>query len=164
MRYNFRPAALDDLPLLRGWLRTADVAAWWGTDDPFDTGDLADGRIAAWIVSADDRPFAYLQDYDVHGWPDHHFRHLPQGSRGIDQFIGVPDMIGKGHGTAFISQRVQALFAEGAPVVATDPHPDNARAIAAYQKVGFMIAGVAQDTEWGRILPMEIWHRPTIGG
>ncbi len=95
-----------------------------------------------------------MQDYTVHGWDDHHFAHLPKGSRGIDQFIGAPDMMGLGHGSAFISARLQALFAAGAPVIATDPHPDNARAIAAYRKLGFKSLGPPMDTQWGRILPL----------
>ncbi|MCU0801402.1 MAG: acetyltransferase [Rhodobacteraceae bacterium] len=156
MAYSFRPATLDDLPLLREWLRIPDVAAWWGADDPFDAADLTDARLAVWIVSAGGTDFAYMQDYDVHGWPDHHFGHLPAGSRGIDQFIGVPGMLGQGHGTAFIRQRVLALFAAGAPVVATDPHPDNLRAIEAYANVGFRVAGQPQDTRWGHILPMAL--------
>jgi len=96
-----------------------------------------------------------MQDYTVHGWENHHFFGLPKGSRGIDQFIGEPDMIGKGHGPAFISARVRDLFEEGAPVVATDPHPDNAQAIAAYKKSGFSEFGPPQETPWGRILPMK---------
>jgi aminoglycoside 6'-N-acetyltransferase len=65
-----------------------------------------------------------MQDYAVHCGGDHPFDHLPAGSRGMDQFIGSPDMIGKGHGQAFIRQRLKVLFAQGIPVVATDPHPE----------------------------------------
>jgi aminoglycoside 6'-N-acetyltransferase len=160
MVYDFRPAILQDLPMLRQWQSTPDVAAWWGTDDPFDADDLAGGHMAVWIVSLGNRPFAYVQDYDVHAWAGHHFGHLPAGARGMDQFIGLPDMIGKGHGTAFLRQHARALFAAGAPVIATDPHPRNLRAIAAYEKVGFRIAGPQQETEWGLILPMET--RPQV--
>lgn len=102
----------------------------------------------------DERPFAFMQDYTVHGWENHHFAKLPKGSRGIDQYIGDPDMIGVGHGSAFIGARVQTLFDEGAPVIATDPHPDNKRAIAVYRKLGFGPFGPPQETQWGLILPM----------
>jgi aminoglycoside 6'-N-acetyltransferase len=61
-------------------------------------------------------------------------------------------------GTAFIAERVLALFAEGAPAVGTDPHPDNARAIAAYRKVGFAVVGGPEETEWGRVVRMEMWR------
>ena len=65
-------------------------------------------------------------------------------------------MIEKGHGSAFIAERLTSLFEEGVPVVATDPHPDNARAIAAYTRAGFTQFGAPQVTRWGPILPMKV--------
>ena len=64
-------------------------------------------------------------------------------------------MVGRGHGSAFIAQRVGELFAAGAPMLAVDPHPENARAIAAYRKTGFKVAGDPRESEWGLILLME---------
>lgn len=153
--YVFRLAAMRDLPTLRTWQNSPHVREWWGDDEPFDEEELRDARVARWIVELNSKPFAYMQDYSVHGWEEHHFGHLPPGSRGIDQYIGDLAMIGYGHGTAFIRQRMQELFAAGVPVIATDPHPTNARAIAVYSKLGFRIAGAERETAWGRILPME---------
>ncbi|MEJ8562679.1 GNAT family N-acetyltransferase [Yoonia sp. GPGPB17] len=153
-QYNFRKAKLDDLDLLAGWQSARHVREWWDTDQPYDAADLVNPRVARWIVSLADRPFAFIQDYTVHGWGDHHFAHLPKGARGIDQYIGDPEMVGVGHGSAFIRIRMQALFNEGAPVIATDPHPKNARAITVYKKLGFEPAGSIQQTRWGLILPM----------
>ncbi|MFV0358483.1 GNAT family N-acetyltransferase [Tropicimonas sp.] len=158
--YSFRAAGVDDLDLLRSWQAAAHVRRWWGNTDQFDREKLDDRRVSRWIVSFDGRPFAYMQDYAVHGWGGHHFDYLPEGSRGIDQYIGESDMIGRGHGTGFIGQRLRALFRLGAPVVATDPHPENAHAIAAYRKLGFRIAGPAIETAWGIVLPMEIRNAP----
>ncbi len=152
--YRFRKATLADLDLLMAWQSTPHVGEWWESDAPYDAEDLSDTRVARWIVSIDERPFAFMQDYAVHGWEDHHFGHLPRGSRGIDQYIGDPAMTGLGHGTAFIGARMHTLFGEGAPVIATDPHPENARAIAVYRKLGFVPSGPVQETQWGVILPM----------
>ncbi|MEM8655504.1 MAG: GNAT family N-acetyltransferase [Pseudomonadota bacterium] len=157
--YTFRPASPDDRDILRHWQSQPHVSRWWDSDEPHTDEDFHDARVARWIVSTAGRPFAYMQDYTVHGWDAHHFFHLPEGSRGIDQFVGVPDMIGQGHGPAFIALRVHALFDAGAPAVATDPHPDNAYAIAAYKKAGFQQDGPSQDTAWGRILPMIVWRK-----
>jgi aminoglycoside 6'-N-acetyltransferase len=156
-RYRFRTATLADLDLLRLWLAEPHVGEWWDNDDPYDAEDLADSRVSLWIVEHDGKPFAFMQDYDVKGWEGHHFGYLPERSRGIDQFIGDPGKVGQGHGSAFIRQRVQDLFAAGAPAVGTDPHPENARAIAAYRKAGFRIVGPEEDTEWGRVIRMEAW-------
>lgn len=72
-------------------------------------------------------------------------------------------MLSRGHGKAFMHQRMQSMFADGAPAIGTDPHPANLRAIAVYQKLGFRIAGGPLDTEWGRILPMVAWRRSGTG-
>lgn len=153
-KYQFQKATLNDLALLRGWQANPHVSVWWDDDEPFDEDDINDDRLERWVVSTVGHPFAFMQDYTVHGWEDHHFFELPKGSRGIDQYIGDPTMIGKGHGTAFIGARIQALFDQGAPVIATDPHPNNERAIAVYKKLGFRTSGPIQETEWGLILPM----------
>ena len=157
--YGFRKVTLSDLPLLTQWQSRPHVKEWWDASEPYSESDLVDPRVARCIVSHDAVPFAFMQDYTVHGWTDHHFAQLPDGTRGIDQFIGDAGMIGQGHGTAFIRQRMKHLFAAGAPVIATDPHPDNARAIAVYRKLGFVPAGPPQDTQWGVILPM-VARRP----
>ncbi|WP_328590043.1 GNAT family N-acetyltransferase [Roseibium marinum] len=144
-----------DFGLLLEWQSRPHVRMWWSTVEPFSEQKLEDPRVRRWIVSTAECPFAYMQDYTVHGWENHHFSGLPRVSRGIDQFIGEPCMIGNGHGPAFISERLQALFEGGAPVVATDPHPENAHAIAAYKKSGFKEFGPPQETPWGQILPMK---------
>lgn len=155
-RYRFRPVTRADMPLLCTWRARPHVLQWWGEAGAEDTSnELADGRVAMWIVEHQGRPFAYAQDYSPHDWDPHHFSHLPSGSRGIDQYIGEPDMLGGGHGSAFVRQHVERLFASGAPVIGTDPHPDNGRAIRAYEKAGFEVVSGALDTRWGRAILME---------
>jgi aminoglycoside 6'-N-acetyltransferase len=142
--YSFRPASTADLPRLRGWLSSPEVKRWWG--DPrreFETlcADLDDPRMAIRVVSFRGRAFAYAQDYEVHARPQAHLMHLPQGSRAIDSFIGLPSMIGRGHGPAYLALLAERLCAEGAPLVAIDPAIDNFRARRAYEKAGFRLAG-----------------------
>ena len=159
--HAFRPVTPADLPLLRRWRAQPHWVEWWGPvepDDRFFEEAMADPHTAAWIVELEGRPLAYAQDYDPHAWPRHHFAHLPPGSRGVDQSIGEPDMIGRGHGSAFVRAHCERLFAAGAPAIGTDPHPGNARAIRAYEKAGFTIAAGALDTIWGRALLMERWR------
>jgi aminoglycoside 6'-N-acetyltransferase len=136
------------------WRRTPDVRAWWGhAEAGVDEDDLANPHIAQWIVSYDGRPFAFIQDYDPHTWPGHHFGDLPSGSRGIDQFIGEPGMLGLGHGSAFIRAHADRLLKAGAPAIGTDPHPRNTRAIRAYEKARF-VQGEVRQTAWSLSLLM----------
>jgi len=138
--YTFRPAVRRDLPLLRRWLRTFEVERWWG--DAAEQEALLreyfdEPAMVMRIVSFNGHAFAYAQDYAVHVWPQPHFAHLPQGSRAIDSFIGEADMIGRGHGSAYLRLLAQRLKAEGAPIVAIDPDQNNFRARRAYEKAGF---------------------------
>ena len=145
-RYTFRPATRADLPMLREWLATSEVRRWWG--DPAEQyalleEDLGNPLMVMRIVAYDGRPFAYVQDYDVHTWPQPHFSDLPQGARGIDAFIGVCEMIGQRHGEAFLRKRAMQLVSAGASIVAIDPEVANLRARRAYAKAGFVETRIA---------------------
>ena len=148
--YDFRPATGQDLPLLRGWLRTPDCVRWWGDPDEQDAllrEDLDNQLMTMRIVSFEGRPFAYAQDYDVASWPQPQFAHLPRGTRAIDTFIGEPAMIGRGHGAAYLRLLAERLISAGAPLVAIDPDADNVRAQRAYARAGFHGEAVVETTE-----------------
>jgi aminoglycoside 6'-N-acetyltransferase len=137
--YQFRPMVSADLPLIRHWLANPHVAQWW--HDPAEqfelvSGDLGHPDMAQFIVASDQRPFGYLQCYNLSAW-NAGFGAQPEGTRGIDQFIGEPDMVDRGHGSAFIRAFLDRLLAAGTSRVVTDPDPANARAIRAYEKAGF---------------------------
>ncbi len=139
--YTFSFVTKANLPLLQRWLQTPEVMRWWGDpDEQFAllSNDLNDPRMAMRIVAFKGQNFAYIQDYDVHAWPQSFLAHMPKGTRGIDQFIGIPEMIGVGHGSTFVRLLAEQLCAEGAPLVMTDPDPENFRARHAYKKAGFM--------------------------
>ena len=145
MTYSFRPADAADLTMLRRWLRTPEVIRWWGEpagQAALLESDLSEPLMVMRIVSHDRRAFAYAQDYDVSSWPQAQFSHLPLGTRAVDAFIGLPDMIGRGHGAAFLRLLAQRLISDGAPLVAIDPDTGNARARSAYKRAGFVEQGL----------------------
>ena len=138
--YRFRALTSADLPLLREWLLCGHVREWWG--DPASglaaiAAHIVDPAIDPFMIECDGAPIGYIQSWDPHAEADHPCRDQPLGTRGIDQFIGEPKLIGQGHGAAFIRLFVENLFKVGAPRVITDPNPRNARAIRAYAKAGF---------------------------
>ncbi len=137
--YGFRPMTSADLPLLRRWLALPHVREWWG--DPEEqymlvSGDLDEPAMDQYILSIAGSPFAYLQCYDLTKW-NSGFGPQPPGTRGIDLFIGEPDMIERGHGSALVRRFVDDRLHNGAPRIVTDPDPANGRAIRAYGKAGF---------------------------
>jgi|SRR5579872_6605840 len=154
--YAFRPMSAADLPLIKNWLAMPHVRQWWGDPEKqfgLVSEDLNHPSIQQFIVVAGDRPLAYLQCYDPAAWPGNGFGTQPNGTRGIDQFIGEAYMIGRGHGSALIRAFVAAVLEQGAPRVITDPDPDNARAIRAYKKAGFREDRLV-DTPNGRAMLM----------
>jgi aminoglycoside 6'-N-acetyltransferase len=154
--YQFRTMTAADLPLVLRWLNAPHVREWWGdTAEQFElvSGDLELCAMDQFIVLTSERPFGYLQCYDPTRWPDNGLGIHPQGTRGIDQFIGEADMTDRGHGSAFIRAFTGGLLAAGAPRVITDPDPANARAIRAYENAGFR-KDREVDTPDGRALLM----------
>ena len=154
--YGFRPLCDNDLSRVGDWLAMPHVVEWWPAGvNQLDRirAHMGDRAIELFIVSASERPIGYLQCYDPTAEQDHPLRDQPTGTRGIDQFIGEPDMINRGHGSALTRAFVAQLFAAGAPRVITDPDPANGRAVRAYQKAGFQAERVV-DTPWGRTLIM----------
>jgi len=155
-RYRFRPMTRADLPLVQRWLETPHVSEWWG--DPEEqlarvTEDLVEPAMDQFIVAVADRPFGYVQSFELVAWPEPAFGEQPRGTRTVDQFIGEPDMIDRGHGSAFLRVFIEGLIAAGAPRVITDPDPANVRAIRAYEKAGFRATDVV-DTRSGPALLM----------
>src|SRR5262245_37409455 len=111
--YQFREVTTADLPLLRDWLWRGHVRERWG--DPVSglarmAEHIVDPAINPFIVECDDVPIGYIQSWDPHAEADHPCRDQPLGTRGIDQFIGEPTLIGQGHGPAFIRLFVESLF------------------------------------------------------
>jgi aminoglycoside 6'-N-acetyltransferase len=138
--HQFRPLRISDLAMVRRWLAMPHVAEWWGDPDQqfaLVSSDFHDPAMQQFIVSTDGAPFGYLQCYDLLKWPTAGVGQQPDGTRGIDQFIGKPEMIDRGHGSDFIGSFVDDLLSAGTPRVITDPDPENCRAIRAYEKAGF---------------------------
>lgn len=146
-RHRFRPFTTADLPMAERWLETPEVVRWWG--DPVEqrrlmADDLDEPLMRQWIVEHEGRPFAYVQAYEAHAWPQEHLRHLPAGTQVLDVFIGEPDMLGRWHGSRLLAQLAAMLVSEGAAAVAIDPAADNLRARRASARAGFVEIGIVQ--------------------
>lgn len=146
-QYRFRRFTNADLPMVERWLKTPEVARWWGEPEEelaLLREDLAQPLMRQWIVEYQGRSFAYVQAYEAHAWPQSHLQHLLTGAQVIDAFVGEPGMLGCGHGSAFLRLLATILIEEGAPIVAIDPAVENLRARRAYARAGFMEETVVQ--------------------
>lgn len=126
--------------MLRRWLETPEVMRWWG--DPAQQEDLlredlAGDAMTMLIVCHGGRPFAFAQHCDVHDWPEPIYAHLPPETRAIDAMIGEPDMLGRGHGSAFLRVLADDMTRDGAKLIVIDPAVGNHRARRAYGRAGF---------------------------
>lgn len=149
-RFEFRPLAESDLPLLAEWLSRPHLQEWWregeitldGVREKYLPRIAGDDDAVPFIVHQDGVPIGYIQYCRawIHPewWPDD----PGKGVYGIDQFIADEDRLNRGIGTGFIEQFVRFLMEDPAVVeVRVDPRPDNGRAIRCYEKVGFARVG-----------------------
>lgn len=160
--FSFARLTDDDLPLLHRWLNEPHVASRW--DGPSSIDDVARkykaNAASEWvvpmIVSVAGKPIGFIQSYRASRvgdgwWPD-----ADDSVIGIDQFIGEADYVGRGYGSAFVRQYVDQLFADqSVSKIITDPAPDNAAAIRAYEKAGFQRVGEIMTPD-GPSLLMEV--------
>lgn len=155
MMLKFRLLAADDFPLLLEWLSKEHVKQWW--DDGDDTllkvarhyGEQEEGLDRFILIEAKEsgeKPIGYFQFYLV-----------PDGSIGIDQFIGEEDYINRGVGTKAIRMFVEMIMRERQPTgIILDPSPENKRAIRCYEKVGFKYYETKQGIEGGLAYMMRL--------
>ena len=155
MRLKFRPMTSDDFPLMLEWLSREHVRQWW--DDGEDTpekvarnyGEEEEGLGRYILVLAEaggEKPLGYFQHYLA-----------PDGSIGIDQFIGEEDYINRGIGTQAVRMFVELIRREhaGASII-LDPAPDNKRAIRCYEKAGFSYYETKEGAEGGLAYMMRL--------
>lgn len=166
--YTLRAMVRDDLPMVADWLATPHLRAWWG--DPAEqlalvTDDLDEPLIDQQIAALGPRPFGYMQSYPVHAWPENapHLIDAPEGTMAVDCFVGPPDMIGQGHGSAMLRIYARHLLGTGAPRVVIDPDPDNERAVRAYRRAGFRDVAQRPDAEGDMTLVMRFDPALQIG-
>lgn len=155
--YSFIPFTSRSLGLVAEWLSTPAVSKWYQDHDYIDDleDQLENKHINMQLVCLYNAPFAFVLDYDIHSFSDHHLSFLEEGARGIDTFIGKPSMLGLGHAPAYLKLLTDMLCAQGIPALGIDPHPANTQAIKAYEKIGFKTKDETQ-TKWGPVTRMSL--------
>lgn len=162
-KVGIRPLAPSDADYLLKWLSNPAVLEFYEGRDFQCTMEAVQEHFYAsepwmtrWIVTYNWGPVGYLQSYPVVGETraEYGFEGPEEAVYAIDQFIGEPEMWGRGIGRSFLRLILHWLEREkGAEVILLDPHTDNARAIRAYLAVGFQAV---------KLLPAHELHEGTM--
>lgn len=158
-RIRLRPLEPADRDFLAAMLAEPEVARWWGQHQtPAETADklLEDARdpnLLAFVIevfrpgpgpragAGIGEPIGYIQAYEENE-PDYR-------SAGIDISLATSSH-GRGLGAEAIRLLARHLFeVRGHHRLTIDPAADNARAIRAYERVGFRPVGVMRRYERG---------------
>jgi aminoglycoside 6'-N-acetyltransferase len=147
-RVVLREATEADVPGLAAMLRTPEVTRWWGERVEEDLHDaLQDADTTMWVVTEGGDDIGLVQAWEE---TDPMYRHA-----GIDIALH-PDRHGRGLGADTVRTVARHLIEDrGHHRVTIDPAADNARAIRAYERVGFRPVGVMRRYERG---PDGTWH------
>ena len=148
-----------DVSLLSGWLSDPRVLQWFeGRDRPHDRAmvrelygseALAAAQVQAAIIEDEAVPLGYLRWYPMATVVEEYdWRDDPTDVWAADIFVGEPSRWGSGLGSSALALLVEHLLvAERARRVVVDPWVGNARAIRAYEKIGFRTVGVHRGHE-----------------
>lgn len=154
---SFEPVTETFFPMLHDWLSQPHVRRWWGDPDE-ELGLIrsiveGDDGTEGFVIFVGERPVGYIQSWRPANFTDEQWvedapwlSDVPQGTVGVDIFIGPSDLIGKGLGEQVIRAFARRLFEQGASRLIIDPDAANERAVRAYEKAGF----TAFDTHKGK--------------
>jgi RimJ/RimL family protein N-acetyltransferase len=137
------PASPDDhAELLHGWLHQPHVRRWWSHGDRATTAryiarQRASAHLVPWVISADDRPFGYVETYRAADDPLADAYPLTPADQGWHVLVGPPDAIGSGLPRLLGRAVVAHLLARpGAERVVCEPDERNDRMIAFCRALG----------------------------
>jgi len=140
---NLRPLVESDRPRLVEILKEPDVARWFGTESPEESADefVSDPEVTGFAIEAEG---ALVGVIGFHEEETPGYRHA-----GMDLFLATGSQ-NQGLGREALRLLARHLFEErGHHRLVIDPAASNARAIRAYEAVGFKPVGIMRMYERG---------------
>ena len=142
-RVTLRPLEGHDKPRLVEILEEPEVARWFGMSPPDESADefISDPEVTGFAIEVDGEAVGAIGFYEEET-PD--YRHA-----GMDLFLAAGSQ-GRGFGPEALRLVAHYLFEErGHHRLIIDPAASNARAIRAYESIGFRPVGVMRLYERG---------------
>jgi len=166
---TFRRLSRADYALLCGWLAQPHVARWWNHDASlpaveadFGPSIRGDDPAEVFIAIAGDRPIGLLQRYLYADNPDDQAElapllAVPGAALGIDYFIGEPDALRRGLGTAMIRGAAESIWKDHPPAPAIIVPVDTANTASwrVLERAGFRCVG---EGRWAPGNPVDGWN------
>jgi RimJ/RimL family protein N-acetyltransferase len=162
----------DEYERFARWRNEPHVREWWDPDDPPMTSDEArqeygplvrgEDPMTACVIEFEGRAAGYVQ---FHPWEpfvddavEMGFSSDVEGAWGLDVFIGEPDLVDRGIGSAAVDLLCRYMVEErGASRVMLVAAAENGRALRAYEKVGFVRTERVLDTDTRDGRRVESW-------
>ena len=144
---SLRLATSADVATLERWDNAEHVRAVSGDDGPWDwSTEIAVPWQEVWLCEVDDIPIGVVILLDAAAEPSHYWdtktQKVSPATFAIDIWIGEPEAIGRGYGTAMMNHAIARAFdVHGAQRIVIDPLASNKRAIAFYRSLGFSEVG-----------------------
>ena len=141
-----RQMTKDDFDIMVNWLNDKEVLEFYDelpsnldrVKEKYGPRITGNHYVTPCIVEYKNQPLGYIQYYEIqeddlkkYGYDS------KQNIYGIDQFIGKPEMWGRGIGTLMVGLMLNFLQSKGAEKVVLDVRNNNIRAIKSYEKCGF---------------------------
>ncbi|MGE0009524.1 MAG: GNAT family N-acetyltransferase [Candidatus Babeliales bacterium] len=116
-----------------------------------------------YLIYSHEEPIGYIRYYDAHREPDGIGNLEPEGSYGIELFIGESEYLQKGYGTTILSLFMEKIILDQKKLgrnverFIIDPNIHNIPAYRTYSKVGFSKVREFEDPYYGPLLIMEFY-------
>jgi aminoglycoside 6'-N-acetyltransferase len=140
MKTILRPACVNDAEMLRRWESSPHLSGLLGDDDWQWETALATPSPAhrSMIAEAEGQPVGFLEILDPSRDPERYWGDLAPGYRAIDLWIGEPEFLGRGVGTAMMREALEICFNDPeVHTVLVDPLASNTSAHRFYERCGF---------------------------
>ncbi len=142
-RLYFRRAEFGDVPRLRGWEQADHVSCVMGTDPGWQwETELAVQWQEVWICEVDGCPIGVVVVLDAESEPTRYWGEVSPGTFAIDIWIGEPDALRRGYGTAMMTHAIERAFVDHhAHTILIDPLVTNLGAITFHRRLGLTDVG-----------------------